>query len=92
MRLIIILGILLLLTACVQEINSIKNEDMIGEEVAVRGTVKNTIKIGPLSGYTLEDESGSIGVSSETLPVEGTEMTVKGVLIKDTLFGYYIKV
>lgn len=74
-----------------EDINGIKDPDRVGETVKVSGTVKNTIKIGALSGYTLEDETGTIGVSSQSLPEEGTTKTAKGVLMKDTLFGYYIK-
>jgi len=69
----------------------IKSEDYVGETVKVRGEVKTVVKIGSLSGFTLEDSSGSIPVSSDDLPKEGDKITVKGVLIRDTLFGYYIK-
>jgi len=87
-----LVAVLVLLTACTQQISDIKNEESIGKTVFVKGTVKNTIKIGKLSGFTLTDsEGGSISVSSETLPPEGDKVTVKGVLIKDTLFGYYVK-
>ncbi|MGV8151234.1 MAG: hypothetical protein ACP5NV_05910 [Candidatus Woesearchaeota archaeon] len=81
------------LSACsVQKISDVKNDDLVGEKVTVRGIVDSTIKIGSISGYVLSDDSGTIAVSSESLPVEGKELTVSGVLIKDTLFGYYIKV
>ncbi len=73
-------------------VSSIKMEDQIGETVRVRGEVTNVVKIGSLSGYTLEDTTGTIAVSSEDLPKEGTTVRVKGTLIRDTLFGYYIKV
>ena len=83
----------LLLTACVSNsIADIKNQDTVGERVAVRGTVESSIKIGDLSAYTLKDASGdTIAVSSDTLPADGTTVTARGVLIRDTLFGYYIK-
>lgn len=75
----------------VSSIADIKTEDHIGKNVRVRGEVTNVLKIGQLSGYTLEDASGTIAVSSEALPAEGDKITVEGTLIRDTLFGYYIK-
>ncbi|MGM5482726.1 MAG: hypothetical protein ACQESF_04655 [Nanobdellota archaeon] len=72
-------------------IEDVKNQDNVGKTVSVYGTVKNTINIGELSGYTIEDETDTISVSSESLPEEGTKIRVTGTLVKDTLFGYYIK-
>ncbi|MBU1112124.1 MAG: hypothetical protein ABIG93_02270 [archaeon] len=87
----VILTLLFVVSCTSQTIEDIKNEDHVGKTVAVRGTVENTIKIGQLSGYTLSDNSGeTIGVSTEDLPQEGDIVTAKGVLMKDTLFGYYI--
>lgn len=74
-----------------QKISDIKNPDNVGKNVRVRGEVETTIKIGQLSGYTLSDESGSIAVSAEKLPREGDTINVRGVLIRDSIFGYYIK-
>ncbi len=86
------LAALLLLAACTQSIAEVKKEENIGEKVSVAGTVKDTVKIGSISGYTLKDEAGdSIRVSSKSLPEEGTSVTVSGTLMKDTLFGWYIK-
>ena len=82
---------LILLLGCSQRIADIKDEDHIGETVMVRGTAENTIKIGSLSGFSLQQGNESIRVSSETLPEEGDTVSVRGVLIRDTLFGYYIK-
>ena len=84
--------LLLLLAGCAQNIADIKNEDHIGKTVIVSGTVESVIKIGSLSAYTVKDSNGdTIGVSAERLPAEGDKVMVKGVLIKDTIFGYYIK-
>ena len=74
-----------------QKISDIKTEENVGKKVIVRGEVGTVIKIGELSGYILEDESGSIAVSSDKLPVEGERRTVSGTLMKDTIFGYYIR-
>ncbi len=89
---VVIIATILYLNVQTQKISDVKTQDNVGKVVKVRGEVKSVIKIGQLSGYTLEDASGTIAVSSEDLPKEGDTMTVKGTLIKDTLLGYYIKV
>lgn len=67
--------------------------EYVGKEVHVTGTVENTIKLGTLSGYSLTDDDGnSVRVSSKALPAEGSKLTVSGVFLKDSLFGYYIQV
>ncbi len=79
------------LTGCTQSIADIKNQDHVGKKVMVSGTVEGVLKIGELSGYTIKDSAGeTIRVSSETLPKEGSSKTVSGMLMKDSLFGYYI--
>lgn len=93
---ILIIGLLfavIFLFGCVATtIKDVKNPDFVGKKVTVSGTVQNTIKLGTLSGYTIKDETDTIAVSSESLPIEGTNISVSGILIKDTLLGYYIKV
>jgi len=75
-----------------QSIADIKNPDHVGKTVTVSGTVEGVLKIGGISGYTLKDSAGNtIRVSSEALPAEGSSTTVSGVLVKDSLLGYYIK-
>jgi len=65
----------------------------VGEKVTVSGTVEDTVKLGSLSGYTLVDEEGnSLRVSSASLPEEERQITVSGVFLKDSLFGYYLQV
>jgi hypothetical protein len=90
---IVLIGLLLVATGCIaRNIADIKNPDFVGKKVTVRGEVGVTIKLGSLSGYTLKDATDTISVSSQNLPKEGETVTVTGVLIKDTIFGYYIKV
>ena len=62
-----------------------------GKEVSVTGVVDNTMKIGSLSGFVLKSKDGEsqIAVRSGTLPEEGKEVTVKGILMKE-LMVYYI--
>ena len=91
-----IIGILLLglfFIGCIS--TPIKNiqenpEDYVGEEVYVEGIAHNTLKIGQLSGFVLTDGNNSIRVSSQKLPEEGKKVMVKGIVIKDSLVGYYI--
>ncbi|MBI2572293.1 hypothetical protein HYV86_00370 [Candidatus Woesearchaeota archaeon] len=86
--------VLVFLVGCtVQSIDEIKTEENVGKTFVLKGTVHDSFKIGELSGYTLKDEQGgSIAVGSKSLPAEGEIVTVKGVLIRDSLFGYYLKV
>ena len=92
----LIIGMLfttILFVSCMAtKITDVKNEEYVGKTVSVSGIVQNTIKIGELSGFTIKDETDTISVSSESLPAEGSKITVRGVLMKDVLLGYYIKV
>ncbi|MFH1972070.1 MAG: hypothetical protein ABIJ18_01185 [archaeon] len=90
-RILLLLIPLLLISGCVNSVEDVKSEDYIGQTVILKGTVENTIKLGSLSGYTLVDDKGnSIPVSTENLPKEGDKVTISGVVMKDSLFGYYI--
>ncbi len=90
---IVLIGLIFVATACMaKSIADVKNPDLVGKKVSVRGEVTATIKLGSISGYTLKDETGTISVSSESLPKEGDTMTVSGTLVKDIILGYYIKV
>ena len=93
LNILFLLLILLLISGCAANtISQIKDPEYVGKKVAIRGTVESSFKIGPLSGYIVKDRNGdTIGVSSEELPKEGDTVIVRGVLLKDTLFGYYIK-
>ncbi|MFP4567481.1 MAG: hypothetical protein ACLFN8_00910 [Candidatus Woesearchaeota archaeon] len=83
---------LLFLAGCTQSINDIKNEDKIGDRVVVRGVVDSSIKIGDLSGFVLvDDRDESIAVASDDLPAEGENVIIRGVLMRDAIFGYYIQ-
>jgi aspartyl-tRNA synthetase len=78
------------LTACSTSIKDVKTSSNVGKTVIVKGTVKSSMKLGSLSGYTLEDDSGSIFISTKNLPEEGTTKIVRGKLNKNML-GYYIE-
>jgi hypothetical protein len=88
----LILISMMILSACTQSIAEIKKEEYVGKTVKVSGTAENPIKLGKLSGYTVVDANGDkIPVASSKLPEQGDAVTAKGVLMKDTLLGYYIK-
>jgi hypothetical protein len=88
---VVLIGLVFVMTACVKTVADVKNPDLVGKTVTVKGEVGTTIKLGPISGYTVTDDTGTISVSSENLPKEGDTVKVSGTLIKDTLLGYYIK-
>jgi len=98
MRLVYLLAVSMLLFGCIdalQQTTPLKElndnpGDYIGKEVTIKGTVQDTLKLGQLSGYTLTDGNVTIKVSSQSLPAEGKEMTVTGVWMRDTIFGYYL--
>lgn len=85
--------IILLFSGCAaKKISDIATAENIGKSVAVSGKVASSIKLGGLSGYQLEDSAGDkIFVSTDSLPKEGSSVTARGTLMKDPIFGYYIK-
>ena len=89
---IIFVILFLLVAGCsVSSIDDVKNETNVGKQVTIKGEVTNSVKLGEISGFILEDETGDIKVSSDSLPPEGEIIKVEGTLMKDTLLGYYIK-
>ncbi|MGM5487758.1 MAG: hypothetical protein ACQESG_02305 [Nanobdellota archaeon] len=92
MRIVLIAITALMLVGCAQTVEEVKSEENIGKEVAVKGQVLHSVKIGDLSGYILEDENNdTIGVASDSLPTEGDTVKARGVLRKNVIFGYYIE-
>ncbi len=87
-----LLSVMIFITGCtIASIKDVKNPDYVGKKITVSGTVQDTIKVGEISGYTIKDKTDTIKVSSQSLPAEGSNISVTGILIKDTIFGYYIK-
>jgi hypothetical protein len=83
---------ILLVGGCTKSIKDVKSDEYLNKEVTIKGTVKNTIKIGSLSGYTLTDKNGDeIGIASDLLPSEGSTKTITGTVKKLPLINtYYI--
>lgn len=95
MKLVYLLALGLLFFGCIGETTPLKElndnpGDYTGKEITVYGTVKDSFKLGQLSGYTLTDGNVSVKVSSKSLPEEGKEITVTGTWMRDTIFGYYL--
>ncbi len=95
MRVLYLLAVSMLFFGCVGQPISLKElndnpGDYLGQEVTVTGTVKDTLKLGQLSGYTLTDGEVVVKVSSKSLPEEGKNIMVTGVWTRDTIFGYYL--
>ena len=72
----------------ISDIKSNPNKYM-GEKVTVKGMVKNTLKVGEVSGFSLVNGGDMILVSSDSLPAEGKNVTVTGVVDKN-IVGVYI--
>lgn len=91
--LLMVILVAVFLVGCTTSIKDIKDnpDKYIGDSVTVKGTSSASVKLGSLSGFTLTEKDGSkITVSSEDLPKDGDKVSVKGVVMKDTLFGVYI--
>lgn len=90
---ILLFALIVIISGCNMTISieDVKDSDHVGKTVTISGTVQDTIKLGELSGYTIKDATGTMGISSQSLPKEGTNIRVTGTLVKDTLPGYYIK-
>jgi predicted small secreted protein len=80
-------------TGCqTQSIKDIKNETYIGKTVKIEGTVIESFKLGKVSGFILKDKNNDlIRISSIKLPKQKEKITVKGILMKKPISGYYIK-
>lgn len=74
-----------------KSIAEIRSEDYIGKSVSLSGTVEGSIKLGEFSGYILNDGENKIFVSSNKLPEEGSKTSVKGIVMKEIVIGYYLK-
>jgi hypothetical protein len=94
---IVLLAIALIAVACIPlAVSDVTKapDNYLDQKITVSGTVQNTVKLGDLSGYTLQDPAQSdavIKVSAKRLPAEGDKITVKGLWTHDSLFGYYLK-
>ena len=91
LTILVLIATLLLVTGCTTSVEDAKTPEKVGDEVTLTGTAKSPTKIGPLSGYILEDETGTIPVATEDLPREDEEVIVTGTVMRDTILGYYLK-
>lgn len=84
---------LLLLAGCahtsVEDINS-DTERYLGKKVVVSGEVLAPMEVGSISGFTLRQDGSSIMVSCDDVPESGSEVTVRGVVVKGLFSGHYL--
>ncbi|MBW2983383.1 hypothetical protein KY327_03695 [Candidatus Woesearchaeota archaeon] len=81
----------LLLTGCTTSVEDAKTQEKVGDTVTLQGEARSPTKIGSLSGYVLEGETGTIPVATGDLPEEGEQVTVRGTIVRDTILGYYLQ-
>lgn len=91
--LILLVVLSLSLMGCTQSIEKVTSTDnYVDKKVSISGTASTPIKLGSLSGYTLEDKAGDkIIVAASDLPDEGEKVVARGTLKKGLLgIGYYV--
>ena len=76
----------------VQKISDIQKNENVGKTVTVRGEVINTLQssVYHISGYKIQDSTGTIDVSSTKIPQLNTTVTVTGTLYQSRFFGLVI--
>jgi hypothetical protein len=76
----------------ISKIASLKVDTMLGKTFTVEGKVVSVTKTASISGYRLNDgtDTTGIGISTQNLPKVNSTMTVKGILQKSALVGYYL--
>lgn len=99
MKLLVLLVASALLLGCTgapaTKISDVKTdpEKYLGEKITLRGTVKESVKLGELSVFTLDDGTGTFAVSSELIPPAGRNATVTGTVMSQNIFmstHYYL--
>jgi hypothetical protein len=94
-RVLLLMAVVLLLlisgcaTVTVKEINDDPGKYM-GKKVIVSGKVVIPMDMGIMSGFTLKDDGSTIMVSSDDVPESGSEVVVKGTVVKGLFSGRYI--
>jgi hypothetical protein len=76
----------------VQKISDIQKTENVGKIVTVKGKVINTLQsaVYHISGYKIQDSTGTIDVSSLKIPQVNTTVTVTGNLYQSRYFGLVI--
>jgi DNA/RNA endonuclease YhcR with UshA esterase domain len=78
----------------IQKISDIQKTENIGKTFTVQGEVIKTLQLSAyhVSGYKIQDSTGTIDVSSEKLPKMNTTVTITGKLIQTKYFGLVLNV
>lgn len=66
-------------------------DQYLGEKVTIAGIVKNSFKVGTISGFKLQDKTDEILVASDTLPADDSKLIVRGTVMKEAIIGTYIQ-
>jgi hypothetical protein len=76
----------------VEKITDVQKTENIGKSVTVEGKVINTLQSARygISGYKIQDSTGTISVSSKKLPKVNDTVKVTGVLAQSRYFGIII--
>jgi len=77
----------------IQKISDIQKPENVNQTVTVQGKVLSTLKSSRLniSGYKIQDSTGTIDVSSPKQPAVNSTVTVTGTLYQSTFFGIVIR-
>jgi uncharacterized protein YdeI (BOF family) len=76
----------------IEKIFDIQKTENVGKTVTVQGKVINTLQSARygVSGYKIQDSTGTIDVSSKKIPQVNATVTVTGTLIQTRFFGIVI--
>ncbi len=88
------LSLLLIFSACTgtMDIADVKSDDMLGNNVTVKGIVSDLVVIGSFTGYKIIDSNGDeIIVLGGNTPEKGKNAKIKGMVKKAPILGYYIE-
>jgi DNA/RNA endonuclease YhcR with UshA esterase domain len=78
----------------VQKISDIQKTENLGKTFTVQGEVIKTLQLSSyqISGYKIQDSSGTIDISSKNVPQLNSTVTVTGKLIQTKYFGLVLNV
>jgi len=79
-------------TISIQKITDIQKPENVNDTVTVQGRVVSTLESARfgISGYKIQDSTGTIDVSSKKVPQVNDTVTVTGTLIQTRYFGIVI--
>jgi hypothetical protein len=78
----------------IQKISDIQKTENIGKTFTVQGEVIKTLESATyhISGYKIQDSTGTMDISSQNVPKMNAKVTVTGKLIQTKYFGLVLNV